>query len=308
MGSLVIRRLDAPASELAARSRAWREPHVVLTVATVEDDALVIGEFQRRGDARDRDLPVLRRGSGGGLVRAARGSIWVQLALPRVDALVPCTADKILNRYVRPLLRGVTRISSVPTHYFGRDWISAAGRPVGFVGFAHDAESNAALFEAVVAVGAPFAAAGHPSFLGKLPATLEEVCGHEIVPTQLADAIVDRYAGLGEVLAEADAAAATGHDATPDMPWLATREEGIGTVACGRDESGRLRVGGELMASGDAIRRLEDALSALPRGASADDVGRIVDDTLTARGVVTFGIKSLESIRDVAVDVLRSER
>jgi hypothetical protein len=60
------------------------------------------------------------------------------------------------------------------------------------------------------------------------------------------------------------------------------------------------------MASRDAIERLEDALREMPRDASPEDVGRMVDDALTTHGAVTFGVRSLASIRDVIVEAVRT--
>ena len=317
MGSLAIERFDAPARELAARSRAWRADERMdasLLLGAPTDEALVLGAFQRASEIGS-DAPehsIVQRGSGGGAARVGAGSVWLQLALARPDALVACTPDKLLNRYVRPLLRALTKVTSTPASYFGRDWISAAHRPVALVAFAHEAKTNAALFEAIVAVSTPFAAPGRPSFLGKAPATLEEVAAGSIDLARVVDAIADAYRELAtstvEVaprapapVADEDLASASFRTAT----WTATREEAIGLVAAGPDASGRLRVGGELMASSDAIARLEDRLGSLPAVASEDDVGRAVDEALTTGGAITFGVRSLASIRDVIVEARR---
>jgi hypothetical protein len=309
MGSLAIRRLACSAGELAARSRTWRAPSgadAVLTVAEPQDAAVVLGAFQRSseiGGANER--LILRRGSGGAACLVSRGTVWIELALARSDALVACTPDKLLNRYVRPLLRAMTGMTGVPANYFGRDWISAAHRPIALVSFAHEATTNAALFEAVVAVDAPFASGGRPSFLGKEPATLGAIAGRPVASGTLVERIVESYSALAtsvvDVADEPPSRDAIGERVLADPPWDATRDEAIGLVAAGRDETGRLRVGGELIASGDAVARLEELLATLPEGATVDDVGALVDDTMTTRGAVTFGVRSLASIRDVIV-------
>jgi hypothetical protein len=61
------------------------------------------------------------------------------------------------------------------------------------------------------------------------------------------------------------------------------------------------------MASRDAVARLEAAVAALPPGASSDDVGRAVDESLATGGAVTFGVRSLVTIRDVIVEALRHQ-
>lgn len=327
MGSLAIERLDASASELAARSRAWEAgggAAARLTIGAPSDEAIVLGAFQRaselaggRGGAgADGPLATLRRGSGGGAARVGPGRVWIQLSLARPDALVACTADKLLNRYVRPLLRALTRAASVPASWFGRDWISAAGRPVALVAFAHDAAADRALFEAIVAVNAPFACGDRPSFLGKAPATLDEIAGRAVDPARVAELAAEAYASAATSIVDAApfavrAAPLLGPGASEgggagEPAWAATREEAIGVVAAGRDVDGRLRVGGELMASRDALARLEDLVASLPPDAGEDDVGRAVDEALTTRGAVTFGVRSLASVRDAILDALRA--
>jgi hypothetical protein len=81
-------------------------------------------------------------------------------------------------------------------------------------------------------------------------------------------------------------------DARADPPWRASVAEVIGEISAGPDASGTFRVGGDLLASRDAIAALEAKLT----GASDDEVPRIVDATLAAPGVVVDGVKSLESI------------
>jgi hypothetical protein len=317
MGSLTIDELyDAPPAELAARSLSWaaiRGADARLVVAVPSTEAIVLGAFQRRSELLplgpdDAALPVYRRGSGGAAARVGPGTVWVQLALARLDALVPCTADKLLNRYVRPLLRALGRVTSRPVHYFGRDWISAAHRPVALVAFAHDASSGEASFEALVAVRMPFALRERASFMGKEPATLDEIAGTPIDGTAVAGAIASAYRALASDVREAapPPIALAEPLLADDHAWSAVREEAIGIVACGRDASERLRVGGELMVSRDAVARLEDRIAALGSGATADDVGRAVDEAFTTRGAVLFGVRSLASIRDVVVAALEA--
>ncbi|HVJ91008.1 MAG TPA: hypothetical protein VM580_14490 [Labilithrix sp.] len=263
MRSLALRRVHGPAATLAALSRAWAgvpAADATLTVGVPSDEAVVLGAFQRESElsASEARAPVVRRGSGGGWAWVGPGSVWLQLALARADALVSCTPDKLLNRYVRPLLRAATGLLSVPVSYFGRDWVSAAQRPVALVAFAHDSGTNQALFEAIVAVRTPFASAGRPSFLGKTPATLEELAGRSLDPESVATRFVDGYRSLAASVLDAGTTFPVGEEVAPSaVAWEAVREEAIGLIGAGRDESGRLRVGGELMASQDAILRLE---------------------------------------------------
>src|SRR5262249_62194837 len=80
---------------------------------------------------------------------------------------------------------------------------------------------------------------------------------------------------------------------------------GIGRMGAGRVRAGRLRVGGDLLVSFDAHARLERELRSLPRALAKGDreaqIGKIVDASLGAPGVVVYGVRSLASVRDVIV-------
>jgi hypothetical protein len=231
----------------------------------------------------------------------------VALALAHPGALVPCDEKRIVNRAVRPLLRALTRAGHM-AHYFGRDWVAVAHRPVAWVGFAHDASTRRTLFEGFVAVRTPFAIAERASFLGKPHATLETAGApggaRAVDSARIAGAIADAYAReaspsdlewpeLPGAPPSVDALAAA--DPRADPPWAATTEEAIGTLGAGPDARGVFRVGGELMVSRDALARLEARVAA----ASDDDLARAVDETLAAPGVALDGIRSLASVLDV---------
>lgn len=271
-----------------------------LVVLRLADEALVRGAFDH---ARAEEAP-LARGSGGPPVRVGPGSLWVQLALARPDALVACDAPRLVNRYVRPLLKAVTK-SAALAHWFGRDWVSASKRPVAFVGFAHDARTGRALVEAVIAGSTPFATGPRPSFLGHAPATLAELTGRTPDLVSLAEAVSAAYATAYDREATVVSLELPPADdpTLPPVAWSATEEEAIGTVGAGRDASGRLRVGGELMASRDAMESLEAAIASLDgagRVSDEDAVGAAVDAALGPPATV-FGVRALRSVRDVVV-------
>jgi hypothetical protein len=298
---------------LAARSRRALDRSLTedaeLAVLVAEDEATVRGAFDH---ARAGALP-LARASGGAPVLVGPGSIWVQLALARPDALVACDAERLLNRYVRPLLSALTRTSAL-AHYFGRDWVSASKRPVAYVGFAHDSGTGRALFEAIVAVTTPFAApdaAGRASFRGQAPATLADVARHPPDLARVADAIVDAYASAYDrsVLVVADDARdADDGPAGADFPWSATAEEPMGQIGAGRDGAGRLRVGGELMASRDAMTALASALDVLDAAGRAADEGAVGAAVASALAppATLFGVRALGTLQDVVVRAARA--
>lgn len=253
---------DASPTALAALSRSWDDVEGArLVVAVPTSSATVVGAFERRF-AEDHVV----RGSGGAPVTIGTGTIWIQLALARSDALIDCRADQLINRYVRPVLR------TVGGTYLGRDFVSVRGQPVGLVSFAHEARTGRCLFEALLAVTTPFSGP-RPSFRGKEPTLL----GGD------ADALVTKLrAAYGE--ATRAQVHATPSEPAIASPWKATLEEALGTIS-----ADSCSLGGELVASRDAVREVEARLAA----------GASVDEALAAfEGAQLFGAR-IESLREV---------
>ncbi|HEX7667639.1 MAG TPA: hypothetical protein VF407_24090, partial [Polyangiaceae bacterium] len=90
----------------------------------------------------------------------------------------------------------------------------------------------------------------------------------------------------------------------PDPMWRATLAEAIGIVGAGRDRNGVLRIGGELLASRDAIANLESAITGFDEATELDEIGAAVDGALVAPGTALHGIRSLKSVRDVIAAAL----
>jgi len=298
----VIRAGARSAQEMSAHSRAALDrplPMIAeLWVAVACDEASVLGAFERGPMSRPRaDSLATRRGSGGPTVMVGSGTIHVVLSLSQPGALVLCDHARIVNRYVRPVLRALTR-NGMLAHFFGRDWVSVAKQPVAWVGFGHDATTRRAVFEAFVGVRSPIATAPRPSFLGKQPGTLESIAGRNLEATRIANGIIDAYLEAYDVNA-VDVAPADEPHSEPDWrldpPWAATVEEAIGLIGAGPDRFGVLRVGGDILVSRDALARLEARIVDAPD----EQLDRIVDETLAAPGVALDGVRSLKSIRDV---------
>jgi hypothetical protein len=267
-----------------------------LSLAIVSDDAVLVGAFQR--------AKGLRRGSGGPEVRVGPGTVHVALALAHPAALIACDEKRIVNRYVRPLLRALTKAGGThaAAHYFGRDWISIAHRPVAWVGFAHDSTTRRTLFEAFVAVRTPFALTERASFLGKPHGTLEALAGTAVDEGRLVQAIADAYSGgLGAIPLDWPDAPSPEGDAPAEPPWAAVVDEAIGPIGAGLDAHGVFRVGGDLLVSRDALSRLE----ALAATAPEDELAHIVDETLGSPGAALDGVRSLVSVRDVILAARR---
>ena len=273
----------------------------VLMLARPSAPALVLGAFQRA--TATGGLTTVRRGSGGPSAHVGPGSLWVALALAHPSALVACEPSRIVNRYVRPLLRALTK-SGALAHYFGREWISVGHRPVALVTFAHDATSRRTLFEAIVGVSHPFALAARASFRGKEPGTLAEITGRDFDLAKIEDAIVEAYAH-GHAHAHAHGHAhAHAHAHATDPPWLATTSEPIGEVGAGPDAAGLFRVGGDLLVSRDALAALE----ARALRTEVTGIATLVNETLGAPGVAIDGVRDLASIANVVARALSFAR
>lgn len=295
------RAMDEP---LAAGAELW--------VGAMEAHARVVGAFQRCA-AGDDPRPRARRASGGATVEVGPGTVHVLLALPHPAALMPCDPSRILNRYVRPLLRALTVSTGVKASYFGRDWVSLRGRPVAWVGFAHDGTTGRTIVEAFCAVATPFATgegARRATFLGKEPSTLAEIAGRDVALDRVARSVVDAYAiayGAPTVALPAPLARATARDgdALDDPPWRGVAASDIGEVGAGPDARGVLRVGGDFLASRDALARLERWLATSPSLGDDAAVDAAVADTLGAPGVALEGLRTLAPVGDAVRRALR---
>ncbi len=261
-------------AEIANASRdAMARPlaNTELEIGFASDDGVLLGAFQR---ACDGPSGAIARGTPGAAVRVGTGTLHVLVALPRLEH----GEDQILNRHVRPILRGLG------AQYFGRDWISLAHRPVAHVGFAHERASGRTVVEAFIAVRTPFAVTERASHLKKTPATLEEIRGR-LDDDALVASIVTAFDGEHVAVQRESSARVVTND---DPPWTARVDEAIGPVCAGLDAAGRMRVGGEFMASFDAVRDLEDRIA-------TQEIRSAVNDAFGAPHTALFGVRSLES-------------
>lgn len=292
---------------------ALSAPAVLLVAEGEGPAARLLGRFERNRPVAGDPTPTFRRGSGGGALVFGSGRVYVNLRLETPSTLTPCEPAKLLNRYVRPLLRALTKIAG-PSHYFGRDWISCGGAPIASVGFAHHARTGRAMVESVIAFSESFVpffpgAATAPSFLGKTPTTVHEKSAKYRDISSFCRLVADSYAEAYGVAWELAAPYSfTDALAAPlEEPWAATVPEAMGDLGA-TFAAGHLHLGGALMASEDAVREFEGRVSALPAGSSVDDLGADADAVFAAEGVALFGVRSLVSVRDVTFAALERAR
>lgn len=301
--------------EVAARSRAELDRPLLydaeLTLGLVGEDAVLLGAFQRPCEIEaPHPRLVFRRISGGPAARVGQGTIWMSLALANKDALIPCEPTKIVQRHIRPLLRALTKLGR-PAVYADREAIMIANRPAALVGFAHDTETGRTTVEAILAVSTPYGASKR-SVLDKAPGTLEQLHGKRVDAVNLCGAIAESFAEEHlleiEPLAIAPVGAAEGTVPRDDPPWDAMVEEALGPIRAGRDADHRMRIGGELRVSRDALASLESAVEALGPFGSRADVARAVDQTLGPLAVAIQGVRALGSIATVIVKAIDASR
>jgi hypothetical protein len=219
-----------------------------LLVGEIDSVARVLGAFQRKSDAAGASH---RRISGGPALDVGPDTLYMGLALARVDALFDCDPPRLLNRYVRPLLKALTR-AGAPAHYFGRDFVSVQHRPAAQIGFAHDAASDRAVVEAYVPIARP---------LWSTPRTQKEPILVEVDLERLRAGIIEAYGAVTAV----PAVTRDARDLEDDPQWTVVMEDAIGAVCAGPDRHGVLRLGGEFMASRDAVAALERGAPIPPR-------------------------------------------
>jgi len=364
--------MDRPRAELfdagSLRSSAWparlaafwpRTPSTpVCLIAGLTGDAVLIGRFQSAATAlrglspgapsdsssaagsTKLGLPVARRATGGRALRLGDGCLAIAIVLPRTGALLADGRDvpaaKIVNRFVRPAL-GMLAASGVSAGWFGRDFISAASKPVAHVSFDAGADGSA-LIEVHLGVDRCVSLdASEPRW-----ASLREIAPDrfaQLPPIERWIAHLRRgfEERLGAILGDAQAAPGAGQTAWPavdeDLPSRASRlfEIPIGTLearvelddlagrrltaasSAATDETamnvatgarkvlGRVRLLGDFQADAASLAALEASLRGCP--ATFEQVGARIDALFGAhaRGTIV-GLKTLAPLAEAIVD------
>ncbi|MFO0658793.1 MAG: hypothetical protein U0165_03020 [Polyangiaceae bacterium] len=284
-----------------------------ILVSELARDEIVLGAYQRAATAIavDRALSagysITRRCSGGPSVFASRGSLHVVLSLPRADALTDATPSKLVNRYVRPLLRALSSLG-LPAHYFGRDWVSIDKRPVAWVGFAHRRETGACVFEAIVPVDAAFALPrgldaysprSSDPFLGKAPASLSEISRAWVDRASIIAKIYEAYEhAYGPIERGAwDPSVLRSEESSLDARFSALREEVIGFVGASY-EGDSICLGGDLFASEGLLEEF-----AIDCEGEREALAQRWLDRISETGAVLDGVRQIESLVDVCLAV-----
>lgn len=274
-----------------AMARALAHP-MEIEIGFASDERVLLGAFQRACDVPDGDRAIAR-GTAGAAVRVGRGTLHVLVAIARLEH----DETQILNRHVRPILR------ALDANYFGRDWISLEHRPIAHVGFAHERATGRTVVEAFIAVRTLFDVAERASHRGKKTATLEEIRGAKIDDDGLVRKIVDAFGTHEALTREPHEPSEVDVITRDDPPWAARVDEAIGPVCAGRDARGVMRVGGEFMASFDAVRDLEERIAR--ETMTPQKIREAVNDALGAPHTALLGVRTLESFARALEEAFR---
>jgi hypothetical protein len=247
-----------------------------LVVLESIDEGSLVGAFDR-GLMQQQETMTMRyrRGTGGNAIPLRKGSLYLGLALTSAAALTPCSPAQVINRMVRPLLRVLTKCLGKRAAYFGRDTVVVDHAPVALVTMGHDSRSGRALFEAFI--GPEIAHAF------KSDAQIE-----------IASAYLKAYQGITRLTPGNQTASAL-----PISPstWTAQVQEAIGTVGAFLHDDGTIEIGGQFMASRDAIKELNAKLANLRAPYTEEALSHLIDETF-APPTMLFGVRSLTSFRD----------
>lgn len=308
--------------------RVAEDPRPRALVVRLTERALLLGRHQRARSAveeeawRSSGVPLLRRMGGGRAILAGEGQVGFLLALPSLDALLggPIPADRFLNRVVRGLLVGLTRLGAGSgAHYFGRDYVSAESRQLARIS-QDGLPSGPSLFEAIIGIDEPLEpppslrgypvhsdprAEGPPSVtMGEL---WKEARSFEAIVRALAEGYENAYGVRAEILGDVEPREG-GLEPPAWEEEEGFEESGVADIPIGFAEAllrrdgariGEVRFRGDFIAPAFAIRGLERDL----RGVALDfqAIGEKVDAAFRREGAGILGVRGLRIFPDAVL-------
>ena len=321
-----LRTIVVPAcsgDELGRLAAALLEQEVgapTLLLARLVDDVLLLGRHQRAASAvdlaaaRERGLAVARRAGGGKALHAAPGTVGVLLAAPPGGWSEPLVADKVLNRCVRGLLRGLTAAGAAGgAFYFGRDFVSWRKQQVAVVS-QDGAPGGTVLFEAVVAAGTPLSL---PDGLSRYPDhSVPRAPGppHAALASDLArisTAVIEAWSSaLGATPTAEPGPPAAGEPLTPPVVEDDTGFTGGGLfeipigfleaqVRLDGERIAEARLRGDFMAPAFAVAGFEASL--VGRRLELAEIAPLVDAAFTRAPATIVGVRELRSVAEALV-------
>jgi hypothetical protein len=293
----------------------------VLVVAELTGDTALLGRHQRFTTAIAAPhlgaLTPLRRSGGGRTLSVGQGTLGVLFAVPQPGVLLQSAVrhDRFINRYVRGLLAGLTRLGAPGgAGYFGRDFIACQSQQLAVV--SQDNLTRAALLEAHVAIDLSlqlptalnhYPAHGDPRAGGPPHTTLAALRGRTVGLDEATDAIARSYASTFACLA-----ARKGEPDWAEAPLEPVHEDeegwsdsGVCDIPIGfaeglaRHEGGVVtgaRLRGDFMAPAFLLRQLEQAMAGAPLDFNA--LGARVNAAFQETGGFSLGLSDLRVLAD----------
>ncbi len=329
--------LDSPCSARVSRGRAEAlldavndDVPVVFYGAALTGEALSLGVHQRSNlavRAPSASAESVRRSSGGNTVYAGKGVFHFAVAMNSASALMDCPPGRILNRNVRGILQGL-RLLGVPSHYFGRDYVSMLSRPGAYIAWDERQDGNV-LFEAFFGCDRTYvptpSAIAYPArsedpFRGHAPITLHEAAKRSVDEAALFEHLVRGYAAMYQVdasvldgsmqtaaVARANAIETPVDTGDKELSWSPPYEESIGFVYAGVKLAGdatlqRVCVGGDYFQNRLGQQALQERLV----GCAIDgtSIGRAINDVYADTRHVIEGVRHMDSLRAVVLSAV----
>jgi len=321
--------------EAVGKGRTQGAPFLKLSLPAGE--AVVLGRYQNaetsvhRRVCAARELPLLRRLSGGTTALLGADRLYLALVLPDRASPLECEPRQFLQRYGAGLIRGLVQ-AGLKARYFGKDLVSVEDRPLGVMSF-ELAPDGTALLEAIVGLRRPWCPDKELSAYPPRSKDDSATGGPTLVAEELSDLKNDRLVeGIQEAVLdlldlqleprefsplEQERIRSLAHrvevPTEPSEPLpqylkpLTSRpiEEAIGFVeATVRLTQGRflrdVSIYGDFMADSGGMEELEDRLKMVP--VKRRPVALVIDDVLGAPEHVIMGIRRLGSILEAILD------
>jgi lipoate-protein ligase A len=325
---------------MEALSRGRTDGSPWLLISRPKGSALVLGRYQDQRSAidfkasKERDLPVVRRLSGGTTSLLSESQIHIALAVSMEEQPIECEPRQFLQKYGAVVVKGLVELG-LRARYFGQDLISIKERPAGLLSFELDGK-GAALLEAILAVSRPTLPdselVGYPTTVRENPSadaftTLEQE-GSEISFSRIVQGLKTASAATLDMIAKERSLTPLEKERVRSLlrkvqvdepksgqvpPYLRrfrsrAIEESIGFVeATVGVTQGRflkdVSIHGDFMADSGGIADLEQRLRMCP--IKRRQVALIIDDVLGAPDHVILGIRRLGSILEAIMDAAK---
>lgn len=325
---LVINKLVS-AEELLSKIDALiaaSSTEATLFIAEPTGEGVALGRFQRPSSVlrfdRIAQERVYRRSSGGKGTFLGEGLMYVGLILPSLHYLVhePFSADRAVNRYIRPILNALESFR-VKAFYYGTDYVILNKKRGGYVSFDVD-DRGVVLIEVIIGNArgwtVPSEWRGYPPQTierSQSDTTLQEEINRSLTLDEFADALtgqfIHRYgvdfSSTVQTLTLPGPAKNVSNSRFSGKSSL--RETAIGFVEAGADvvegKIERIKIYGDFIANSPAVTELEEQLQGLVPERQV--VQEKVEKVFGLPGNFMIGLRPLSLITEVVLEAASND-